>query len=131
METGQFPFHTNFLGLPILLDYLAWWFQFWAWARVRASLLGLCLNSLHKADVWAYALGLRSRPMHILFSTPLVSNVSIDIFSLLSFTKKGKRTKIYFFINYYLSIYKMNMYNVKKMHKMSKRSSNIYKECLQ
>ena len=53
-------------------DYLAWWFQFWAWARIlchgwdltvgRASLLSLCLNSLHKADAWAYALGLRLRP---------------------------------------------------------------------
>ena len=39
----------------------------------RASLLGLCLNSLHKVDVWAYALGLRSGPMHILFSTPSVA----------------------------------------------------------
>ena len=36
----------------------------------RASLLGLCLNSLHKANVWAHALGLRSGPVHILFSTP-------------------------------------------------------------
>ena len=39
----------------------------------RGSLLGLYLNSLHKADVWAYALGLHSRPMQILFSTLSVS----------------------------------------------------------
>ena len=36
----------------------------------RASLLGLCLNSLYKTDVWAYVLRLRPKPMHILFSTP-------------------------------------------------------------
>ena len=36
----------------------------------RASLLGLCLNFPHKADVRAYALGLRSGPVHILFSIP-------------------------------------------------------------
>ena len=35
----------------------------------RASLLSLCLNSLHKADAWAYALGLHSGPVPILFST--------------------------------------------------------------
>ena len=31
----------------------------------RASLLGMCLNSFHKADVWV----LRSGLAHILFST--------------------------------------------------------------
>ena len=36
----------------------------------RASLLGLCPNSLHKAEVWACSLGLRSGPMYVLFSTP-------------------------------------------------------------
>ena len=35
----------------------------------RASLLGLCPNSLHKVEVWACALGLRSKSVHILFST--------------------------------------------------------------
>ena len=36
----------------------------------RASLLGLCPNSFHKARVWAYTLGLRSEPVYMLFSTP-------------------------------------------------------------
>ena len=36
----------------------------------RASLLGLCPNSLHKAEVWVCVLGLGSGPVHILFSTP-------------------------------------------------------------
>ena len=35
----------------------------------RATLLGLCPNSLHKAEVWAYALGLHSGPVHVLFFT--------------------------------------------------------------
>ena len=36
----------------------------------RASLLYLCLNSLHKADVWAYILGLRFGLVPILFTIP-------------------------------------------------------------
>ena len=32
-----------------------------------ASLLGMSFKSLHKADVLAYVLGLRSGPVHILF----------------------------------------------------------------
>ena len=36
----------------------------------RASLLALCPNSFHKAEVWAYAQGLRFGPMYMLFSTP-------------------------------------------------------------
>ena len=52
----------------------------------RASLLGLCLNSLHKADVWAYALGLRSGPVHILFSTHQnLKLLSLSIFLFLNF----------------------------------------------
>ena len=39
----------------------------------RAALLGLCPNSLHEAEVWACALGLRSRLVHVLFSTPSVT----------------------------------------------------------
>ena len=39
----------------------------------RASLLGLCPNSFHKVEVWACALGLRSRPVYTLFSTPSVA----------------------------------------------------------
>ena len=38
----------------------------------RASLLGMCPNSFHKAEVWACALGLRSGPMYMLFSTPSI-----------------------------------------------------------
>ena len=39
----------------------------------RASLLGLCPNSFHKAEVWACALGLCSGPVYMLFSTPSVA----------------------------------------------------------
>ena len=45
----------------------------------QASLLGLCLNSRHKADVWAYALGLRSGPVHTLFSTPSFINHNVRV----------------------------------------------------
>ena len=41
----------------------------------RASLLGMCINSLHKTDVWAYAMGLHSGPVHILISTPSITKV--------------------------------------------------------
>ena len=44
----------------------------------RASLLGLCLNSFHKAVAWAYALSLRSRPVPILFSTPSVESIPLE-----------------------------------------------------
>ena len=39
----------------------------------RAVLLGLCPSSLHKAEVWACALGFRSGPVHRLFSAPSVA----------------------------------------------------------
>ena len=63
---------------------------------MRASLLGLCLNSLHKTDVWAYALGLRSGPVHKLFSTPI--NLHDDAFEdlfedLESLTMKNSLSK--------------------------------------
>ena len=53
----------------------------------RASLLSMCLNSLYKADVWAYAPGLHSESVHILFSTlsNLVPNVFLNTFNLTCF----------------------------------------------
>ena len=39
----------------------------------RAILLGLCPDSLHKAEVWACALGLRFGSAHVLLSAPSVT----------------------------------------------------------
>ena len=51
----------------------------------RAVLLGLCPNSLHKAEVWVYALGLRSGLVHVLFFAPSV--VIYIILKLLQYVK--------------------------------------------
>ena len=39
----------------------------------RAVLLGLCPDSLHKAEVWACVLGLRSKLACVLLSAPSVA----------------------------------------------------------
>ena len=41
----------------------------------RVVLLGLCLDSLHTAEIWAYVLGLYSGPAHVLLSAPSESNL--------------------------------------------------------
>ena len=40
----------------------------------RVVLLGSCPDSLHKAEVWAYVLGLHSGPAHVLLSAPLIAS---------------------------------------------------------
>ena len=70
----------EFFGPPTLLHYLARRLRFWTWAHVlwhrldpsvgRAILMGLCPDSLHKAEVWACVLGLRSGPAHVLLFAP-------------------------------------------------------------
>ena len=46
----------------------------------RASLLGLCPNSLHKAEAWARSLGLRFGPVQVWFSTPSEDNFFLSLF---------------------------------------------------
>ena len=63
----------------------------------RASWLGLCPNSPHKVEVWACALGLRSVPVYILFSTPsrtLLKKKKLEIRTLYQDERKNEIRKI-------------------------------------
>ena len=87
MEIGHFSFYTSFLGRLYHLLTRQGDFNSGPWLKCRgmgrislwAELLywggggGGGPNSLHKAEVWACALGFAPGPMYMSFSTPLVA----------------------------------------------------------
>ena len=61
----------------------------------RVVLLGLCPNSLHKAEVWDCALGLRYGPVHVLFSDPInIYKKNLNLFLIQRSMKNNYTYKI-------------------------------------